>query len=179
MSVSSAADRGLLARADQVLCWAEATFVGGALAFATLLLFVNVVLRYVFLAPISWAEELTLYVMVWIVFIGSSVAIRTRGHIAIDLLPLVLSPVGRQRLAIAVAAVILVFLAVFFYYSGQHTLRVRVSGQVTPVMQAPMWLAYLAMPAGSALMFLRICQQLWRLLRDPRAGTTFAMDLQD
>jgi C4-dicarboxylate transporter DctQ subunit len=179
VSISSGADNGVFARADQALCWAETAFIGGALAFASLLLFTNVVLRYVFLAPISWAEELTLYTMVWIVFIGSSVAIRTRGHIAIDLLPLVLSPAARQRLAVAVAVIILVFLAVFFFYSGQHTLRVRASGQVTPVMQAPMWLTYLAMPVGSALMFLRTCQLLWRLARDPRMDTKFAMDLQD
>jgi len=179
VSVSSAPDQGLLARVDVALSWAEAAFVGGALAFASLLLFVNVVLRYWFLAPISWAEELTLYVMVWIVFIGSSVAIRFRGHIAIDLLPMVLSPTARRRLAVLVALGVLVFLAVFFYYSGQHTLRVRASGQVTPVMQAPMWLAYLAMPAGSALMFLRTCQVMWRLVRDRQAAGQLAMDLKD
>jgi C4-dicarboxylate transporter DctQ subunit len=177
--MADAAERGLLARTDRALCWAETTFVGGALAFASVLLFVNVVLRYWFLAPISWAEELTLYVMVWIVFIGSSVAIRTRGHIAIDLLPLVLSPAARHRLAVFVAILVLLFLAVFLYYSGQHTLRVRASGQVTPVMQAPMWLAYLAMPAGSVLMFLRTCQLMWRLVRDRQADGRFAMDLKD
>jgi C4-dicarboxylate transporter DctQ subunit len=169
----------MLALADRALSWAETAFVGGALAFASLLLFVNVVLRYWFLAPISWADELTLYVMVWIVFVGSSVAIRTRGHIAIDLLPLALSPGGRRRLAICVTLTVLAFLAVFFHYSLQHTLRVRGSGQVTPVMQAPMWLAYLAMPAGSALMFLRSCQTLWRLLRGRADDGKLAMDLQD
>ncbi|MFZ0850006.1 MAG: TRAP transporter small permease [Hyphomicrobiaceae bacterium] len=177
--VSKAADWGMLVRADRVLSWAETTFVGGALAFASLLLFVNVLLRYWFLAPIAWAEELSLYVMVWIVFVGSSVAIRTRGHIAIDLLPLVLSPVGRRRLAIFIALTVLAFLAVFFLYSLQHTLRVRGSGQVTPVMQAPMWLAYLAMPAGSALMMLRSCQVLWRLVGERADDEKFAMDLQD
>lgn len=169
----------MLEKLDRALGWAETTFVGGALAFASLLLFVNVVLRYWFLAPISWAEELTLYIMVWIVFVGSSVAIRTRGHIAIDLLPLTLSPAGRHRLAVLIALITLLFLAVFFYYSGQHTLRVRASGQVTPVMQAPMWLAYLAMPAGSALMALRTCQLLWRLVREGSQNGRFAMDLQD
>jgi C4-dicarboxylate transporter, DctQ subunit len=169
----------LLARLDRALNWAETTFVGAALAFASLLLFVNVVLRYWFLSPISWAEELTLYIMVWIVFVGSSVAIRTRGHIAIDLLPLALSPQGRRRLAILIALATLAFLVVFFYYSGQHTLRVRSISQVTPVMQAPMWLAYLAMPAGSALMILRTCQHLWRLLHERDGGGKFAMDLQD
>ncbi len=149
------------------------------MAFASLLLFVNVVLRYWFLAPISWAEELTLYMMAWIVFVGSSVAIRTRGHIAIDLLPLALSPAGRHRLAIFTAVVMPMFFAAFFYYSGQHTLRVRTTGQVTPVMQAPMWLAYLAMPVGSALMFLRTCQLIVRLLRESTKDGKFAMDLQD
>ena len=109
----------------------------------------------------------------------SSVAIRTRGHIAIDLLPLVLSPVGRRRFAIFIALIVLAFLAVFFHYSLQHTLRVRGSGQVTPVMQAPMWLAYLAMPAGSVLMMLRSCQVLWRLVDERVDDEKFAMDLQD
>ena len=169
----------MLARIDRALGWAETTFVGAALAFASMLLFVNVVLRYWFLSPISWAEELTLYIMVWIVFVGSSVAIRTRGHIAIDLLPLVLSPAGRHRLAILIALIMSVFLAVFFFYSGQHTLRVRSIEQVTPVMQAPMWLAYLAMPAGSALMMLRTCQLIWRLARERVKEEKFTMDLKD
>jgi C4-dicarboxylate transporter DctQ subunit len=161
------------------LSWIEVTFVGAALAFASVLLFVNVVLRYVFLAPISWAEELSLYLIVWIVFIGSSVAVRTRGHIAIDLLPVVLSPANRQRLALAIAALMLIFLATFFYYSGLHVLRVQSSGQVTPVMQGPMWLTYLAMPVGSALMFLRTAQLVWRMLRERTVSEHFAMDLQD
>jgi C4-dicarboxylate transporter DctQ subunit len=172
-------ERGVLALADRLLSWAEVTFVGGALALGSLLLFVNVVLRYVFLAPISWAEELTLYLMAWIVFVGSSVAIRTRGHIAIDLLPLALSRPARRRLALVIALFTLVFLAVFFLYSAEHTQRVRSIGQVMPVMQSPMWLAYLAMPVGSALMFLRTCQLIWRLLRTRATSEHFAMDLQD
>ena len=179
MVSASGADAGILGRLDRALGWAETTFVGGALAFTSALLFVNVVLRYWFLAPISWAEELTLYVMVWIVFVGSSVAIRTRGHIAIDLLPLALSAAGRRQLAIFVTFATLAFLVVFFYYSGQHTLRVHSISQVTPVMQAPMWLAYFAMPAGSALMILRTCQLLWRLVRERVDAGKFAMDLQD
>ena len=179
MSALGGTDEGVLARADRALSWAEKAFVGGALAFASLLLFVNVPLRYLFLAPISWAEELSLYVMAWIVFVGSSAVIRARGHIAIDLLPLMLPRAGRRLLAIAVSVVMLVFLAVFFYYSGQHTLRVRSIAQVTPVMQAPMWLAYLAMPVGCALMFLRTCQLVWRIARNDQAVERRVADMRD
>jgi C4-dicarboxylate transporter, DctQ subunit len=165
-----------LARADAILSWLEVAFIGAALAAAGILLFVNVVGRYVFLAPISWAEEVSLYLIVWMVFIGASVAIRTRGHVAMDLLPLMLSRRNRSRLAIFIGIAILIFLAVFFYYSGEHTLRVRASGQLTPVMQAPMWLTYLAMPVGSALMFVRTCQLLWSAFK---GRYEVNVDLQD
>jgi C4-dicarboxylate transporter DctQ subunit len=179
VNVAGGTDEGILARADCALTWAEKVFVGGALAFASLLLFINVLLRYLFLAPISWAEELSLYLMAWIVFVGSSAVIRARGHIAIDLLPLVLPPAGRRLLAIAVSFAMLVFLAVFFYYSFHHTLRVHSIAQVTPVMQAPMWLAYLAMPVGSALMFLRTCQLVFGLVRSGQAVEPHVADMRD
>jgi len=56
----------------------------------------------------------------------------------------------------------LVFFAAFFYYSGVHTLRVMATGQLTPVLEAPMWLTYLAMPVGSLLMGFRTAQILRR-----------------
>jgi C4-dicarboxylate transporter DctQ subunit len=172
------ARESVLTRANSLLDWLEVNFIGAALIMAAGLLFVNVVLRYVFLAPIGWAEEFSLYTIVWIVFIGGSVAIRTRGHIAIDLLMLVLPAQGRRLLLIFVGLVTLVFLAVFFYYSGLHVLRTKSSGQVMPALQAPMWLAYLAMPVGSVLMFLRTLQMLLKTLRSD-AETPHAMDLND
>jgi hypothetical protein len=63
---------GLARGLDRILCHAESLFVGAALAFTSLLLFVNVILRYVFLSSIHWAEEATLYLMVWIVSSSSS-----------------------------------------------------------------------------------------------------------
>lgn len=167
--------RTLLARLDQALCFCEATFVGLALAGTSVLLFVNVIMRYVFLAAIPWAEEVTMYGIVWLVFVGGSVALRTQGHIAIDLLPLALSPAGERRLRILVAALMLAFFAVFFYYSGLHTLRIMATGQVTPMLDAPMWLTYLAMPAGSLLMGVRTAQILHRAVRgESKAGAALA-----
>jgi len=179
VNAASAVRVGWWSRLDRALGRAEWAFIGAALAFTSALLFVNVVLRYVFLSPISWAEELALYLMVWIVFVGGSVAVRTRGHIAIDLLPLVLSAAGRRRLAIGVALAALAFFAVFFWYSGEHVLRVRSSGQTTPVMGAPMWLTYLAMPVGSLLMGLRTVQFLHRMRRERAPEGAHVMDLQD
>lgn len=169
----------LLGRADAILCQAETAFIGLALAFTSALLFANVVLRYVFFRPLAWAEELTMYLMAWIVFVGGSIVVRTRGHIAVDVLPLFLSRPGNRRLRIAVAAVATVFFGALCYYSGQHTLRVRAAGQVMPAMLAPMWLAYLAMPVGSLLMGIRTLQLLVRLVAGNEDAAPAGVTLRD
>ncbi len=167
-----------LARLDRALSLCESTFVALAMASASILLFVNVILRYVFLSALSWAEEVTMYLIVWLVFVGGSVTLRLSGHISIDLLPLALPPVGVRRLRIFVCTAMLVFFAAFFYYSGLHTLRVMDTGQITPVLEAPMWLTYLAMPVGSLLMGIRTAQILRRALAvgtdDGARSTTLA-----
>lgn len=168
-----------LAGADRVLCTAETVFVGAALVFTSALLFANVVLRYVFLWPLQWAEELTLYLMVWIVFVGGSIIVRTRGHIAVDVVPNFLSASANRRLKIAVTSASFVFLVGLFYYSVQHTLRIRSSGQVMPAMQAPMWLAYLAMPVGSLLMAVRTLQVAVRIWAGPAIAEKVERDLGD
>jgi C4-dicarboxylate transporter, DctQ subunit len=167
MSAQKSTLRALAGRADEILTWLELTVIGGAIALCALLLFVNVVLRYVFLAPLGWAEEVSIYAMVWIVFIGASAVMRAGGHIAVDLLPLALSPPQRRCLQALALTLALCFFAVFCYYSLQHTLRTRALGQVTPALLAPMWLAYLALPVGSLLMTIRTLQLLWHVARDP------------
>ena len=157
-------------RLDAALSFVEVAFVGAAMAFCSLLLFANVALRYIFLAPISWAEEITIYTIVWVVFIGASVIVRMRGHLAIDLLPRAIPRQSQVVLSGAVLVLCLLFFATFTYFSSVHTLRVFDTGQVTPNLQAPMWLAYLAMPCGTALMFLRTSQLLWRTIIDGAAG---------
>jgi C4-dicarboxylate transporter DctQ subunit len=169
---------GVMKKINAIMSWTEWTFIGGAMAFMSLLLFVNVIMRYVLLKPIAWADEVALYLLVWVVFIGGSVAIRTRGHIAIDLLPLILPPKARRWLAVAVQALTILFFIVFFWYSLQHTLRVRSIDQLTPILQAPMWLTYLAMPVGTFLMGLRSLQVLIETLvhEGPEKAS---MDLKD
>ena len=145
----------LLAGLNTALTFFEVVFAGSAIAFASLLLFINVFLRYVFLSPISWAEELSIYIMIWIVFIAGSGVFRNLSHLKIDLLPQILSPPQRRYLLLFSLLMVMAFLAVFIYFSGLHTLRIYSSGQRTPNMLAPMWLTYLAMPVGSSMMFIR------------------------
>ena len=85
------------------------------LAFITIGVFVQVVMRYVFSMSFLWGEELSLFAFIWSVFLGAAVGVRRRIHLGFDFLPELLT--GRwadaQRLLIdlsilAVAVLLLV-----------------------------------------------------------------------
>ena len=71
----------LLRGADRL----EEAFMIVALAFMTLLTFVQVVLRYGFGTGFVWSLEATTYAFAWLVLVGMSYGVRTGAHIAVDL----------------------------------------------------------------------------------------------
>jgi C4-dicarboxylate transporter, DctQ subunit len=64
----------------------EEWFLAATLAFMTLVTFVQVVLRRVFGTGFVWSLEATTYAFAWLVLIGMSYGVRTRSHIAMELL---------------------------------------------------------------------------------------------
>ena len=54
------------------------------MSFMTLLVFVQVVMRYVFNNSLSWSEELARYTFIWLIYIGISYGCKLRKHIKID-----------------------------------------------------------------------------------------------
>jgi len=60
------------------------TLLGGSI-FA--LGVIQVFFRYVVQSSLGWSEELSRYLFVWLIFIGSAVALPKGFHIAIDMLP--------------------------------------------------------------------------------------------
>ena len=127
----------------------------GPSSSASLLLFVNVVMRYVFLLPIYWAEEFVRYLMVWLIFIGASQVTLWGGHVAVDIVPRVLSKRGNAVLAFIVNVICILFCILLAYLSIKQMMRVKGAGQISPALEIPMWIAYLSIPAGTILMLIR------------------------
>ena len=130
----------------------EDVFCAASLLLTTIILFVNVVLRYVFSASTSWAEELIRYLMIWITFIGGAVCVRHAAHIRMDFLMTMLpKSVSRlvTRLVYLIAAGFCTALIVYSWQLVEFTVEME---QTSPAMEVPMWIPYLAMPLGSGLM---------------------------
>ncbi|WP_137919903.1 TRAP transporter small permease [Hydrogenophaga sp. 2FB] len=105
--------------------WIEAYFrllkhvVVFSMAAMVVLVFANVVLRYAFNTGIPVAEELSRWLFVWLVFIGSAVALRQRAHIGLDSLVSRLPLRGKQ--ACFLVSHVLMLLAVWLFLVGLLT----------------------------------------------------------
>ena len=116
------------------------------------IIFVQVVLRYVFQSPFSWAEELARYLLVWITCLGSAYAIRDGMHISISYLRSKLQDSAQT----AVTVVIYVVTLGFFICCIKEGLLFSLAQwtQRSTAMQIPMTFPYIAIPLGFGIMFL-------------------------
>lgn len=69
--------------------------------------FANVVLRYAFDSGLTWSSEVARYLFVWVVFLGSVLAVAEHSHLGVDLLVGRL-PLGMQKLLFGFAVVLIV-----------------------------------------------------------------------
>ncbi len=135
----------------------EQTLVGllGALALGVGI--AQVIGRYLDPADaIDWAEEVIVYLVVWATMIVSSQLVRGDGHVRPDLVLRLLPPQGQRWAEMFNCLVALVFCAGMVWYGGGI---VRTSWMLdetsSTALAFPMWLYYLALPVGGALMLVR------------------------
>lgn len=76
--------------------WSLKLVMAVLLAAMVVLVFGNVVLRYVFNSGIAISEELSRWLFVWMVFLGAIVGLREHAHLGVDSFVKLLSPMGRK-----------------------------------------------------------------------------------
>lgn len=85
-----------MSRIVEAYYWAIKIIMAVLLAAMVVLVFGNVVLRYVFNSGIAMSEELSRWLFVWMVFLGAIVGMREHAHLGVDSLVKILSPLGRK-----------------------------------------------------------------------------------
>ena len=128
--------------------------IGLMMAAMFVLVFTNVVTRYGFGFSINWAEEVASFLMIWVTFLGAGLALREGRHVAIDVLQDRLPERARRVLRVALALVIVVFLALLTWFGVQFVIFGWRS--VTFVTQVPRGIPYLAVPIGCAMFALHL-----------------------
>lgn len=134
---------------DRAFVWLNQFLVGGLMLVMTVLVFANVVLRYLAGFSLPWVEEITRYMMIWVTYLGAGLALRAGVHVAVELLQDMIPAPLTHVLRTGIAVVILVFLAAVAWYGfsyAQFAMR-----QTSPVLNIPLGIVYLGIPLGCVL----------------------------
>ena len=153
----------------------EEILIASLMAAATLLIFVAVVHRYgtgvPFLYPyfiklhISWAQELCIYMFVWMAKFGAAYGVRTGIHVGVDVLVNQLGPTRRKFVVMFSLLCGVLFTAVIGTMGLKFVMELYATDQVTADLEAPRWIVFSAIPAGSYLMcfrFLQVAFAFWK-----------------
>ncbi len=154
--VTEAPERGgWLAAVDRRVVWINRALMIAALAAMSVIVFANVMLRYLTDESIVWSEEVARYLMIWLTFLGVGPVLRLGGHIAIDSLQEALPPGAARVLRAAVVGLVGLLCLVVIWYGW--SLVQRTSAQTTPVTEVSFGFVSAAVPTGFVL-------ALWHLV---------------
>ena len=147
--------------------------IGSLILFGIAVNFANILGRYLFLAPIVWAEEIMIYSMVWMVFIGAVLVSWDGHHLKMDFFSIMLpSPFKEIMNFTGVVCFLLVAIFVLPQTFTVTELMFRLD-QRSVVAEIPMVIPHFAILLGFTMMFVVI---VWRFRRLIRGDLTSEVD---
>ena len=112
-----------------------------------LLVIAQVAMRYIFNSPLTWSEELAVFVMIWLTFIGSLICMRDKEHIEVTILVDHL-PRTLQRIVVAFSRLASVFFLLVVAYYGSDLVMENMT-VTSPANKISMGLVYTIIPLSS------------------------------
>lgn len=143
----------------------EEFLIASFMAAATLVTFAAVVLRYTTGYGLSWAQELTIYLFIWMAKFGAAYGVRTGIHIGVDFLVNWVRPAIRRKMIITALSLGMFFTCAIAFFGARWVIFIYGTGQESPDLEMPMWIVYLAIPLGSGLMCYRFLQTLLSFMK--------------
>lgn len=132
------------------------------LILMTVLLFIQVVFRFLLHLPLAWTEEISLYSMVWLCYFGASLAIRNRAHLRVEILMVFLTKRHSKVLDIIADVLFLIFAVVILVISMKLIGSLYSYKVTTAVLKVPKWIPYGGMPLAFLMMVIRLVQDIKR-----------------
>ena len=151
---------------DHLEEWLIATLMGSA----TLLIFVAVLHRYaagmaipvlqdlLLKVDLSWAQELCIYMFVWMAKFGAAYGVRTGIHVGVDVLINRLPGAIRKAYVLFGLAAGASFTGIVGTLGARFTWDIAQTSSTSPDLEIPKWIVYLCIPLGSYLMCFRFLQ---------------------
>ena len=130
---------------------------------------IQVFARYVLASPVTWAEEVARYAMIWIVYLGSIVAVRRKAHTRIDFFVNLLPARYARYVGVMVDSVCIIFLSILVY-SSQPILKIGMR-LYSFALKIPLIYIYGALPLCALFMIAFFTFNIVQTLRSVEPGS--------
>ena len=159
----------------KILDHLEELIISLLIGLATILIFVAVLHRYgstvPFLFPylhdidMTWAQELCIYMFVWMAKFGAAYGVRRGIHVGVDVLVNRLGVNERFRVILFGLLAGALFTGIIAALGASFVHELSQTDARSNDLEAPKWIVYLAIPLGSGLMCFRFLQVAWTFWR--------------
>jgi TRAP-type C4-dicarboxylate transport system permease small subunit len=142
-----------------------------SLAFMAILVFGNVVLRYLFNSGITWSEEMSRFLFVWMTFLGAIGALKDNEHLGIDMFVKKLSPLMKKAVFVLTNGIVLYVL--WLVLDGSWKMTLINMDSMAPATGLPLAYVYGIGIVMSICMAIIIVFNLYRVLFGKRSVEEF------
>lgn len=139
---------------DHLLAKGESGVIILLVSVMTIVVFLQVVYRYVLTQPLHWSEEMARYLFVWLSILGASLGLQRRGHFGLDLFYRMLP--SRERRILEWIIYLLMGTVIFVILAQGIKLVQKTIPQESPAMAISMGWAYACLPVGATLMAIHL-----------------------
>lgn len=122
--------------------------------------------RYILNSPLSWAGEVSIFLLIWISFIGGSLGLKYKSQASVTIVLEYVSSKVKRIILILGHMIMLVFLVLLIYYSISWILSPSVAYQKSTAMLIPMWIPYAAVPLGLSFAGIHVLSNLFDLVKE-------------
>ncbi len=127
---------------------------GFLIAAMTILVFLQVIFRYLLDAPLDWSEEMASFAFVWMALLGASVGLKNDDHPRLDIFFQVF-PDGIQKLCSLIINLAILFMLVVLFIFGLK-LTIAMQMQRTAALGYSISYVYAVLPLSAIIMFIHV-----------------------
>ncbi len=140
-----------------------------AVSIMAVLVFINVIARYVFGDSLAVSDELSTYLFVLMSFMGTAIAARRKAHLGLSIVTDRVSPRARMIINEVMYAISALFCLLIVIFGVQMVISQYQMGQETATMQWPEWIYGSFVPIGAAFAMLAFLQTMVQMYKDYQA----------
>jgi possible C4-dicarboxylater TRAP-T family tripartite ATP-independent periplasmic transporter membrane protein, small subunit len=138
----------------------------GSLVFNVLLIFSQIFMRTIFNYSLSWTEELSRYIFIWQTWLGTSIALKYKQHIRVEILINIFKKAKNKKILEISVNLIWIAFSIFLLYAGTLLCKSMIARNVlSSGMRISLVFVYSCLPISSLIVLIRLINDSINLIK--------------